>query len=113
MKITFLPRTKYGNLSLILTIISVVLFVIGSVLPALIPSVDGLSGWEMVTSNPVYVIITLLVFAAGIMAAVYALIAIIKKQERSVLVMLVILFGVYTIFSLIGVIIGVFVASPA
>lgn len=113
MKITFMPKTKFGNLSLVLAIISVALFVFGSVLPAVIPSVDGLSGWEMVTSNPVYSIITLLLFAIGIMAAVYGLIAMIKKQERSVLVMLVILFGAYNIFSFVGVIINVLVGSPA
>jgi len=106
MKITFLPKSKIGLWALILAIVSPILFVIGSV----IPSKSGYSGMEIVTQNPIHGILTLLMFAAALTSLILALISIIKKEERSILVFLVLPFGLYGLISFIGVIVNLFTA---
>ncbi|WP_368293938.1 hypothetical protein [Dehalobacter sp. TBBPA1] len=104
MRITILPKSKSGRKSFILVIVSWILFVVGSVLPYK----EGYSGLELISHNPLQVVITVLIFAAGIAAAIIGLKAVIRKKERSVLVFLVILIGVYYILSFCGVAVNVF-----
>lgn len=104
MKITLLPKTRLGKQSIIFTIASWILFVVGSVMP----SETGYSGFESIIQNPLQAIITVLIFAVSIMAFIVGLISIIKKQERSILVFLAILSGVSMIPSFFVVVANVF-----
>lgn len=104
MKITFLPQTKLGIWSVLLAIANLILFVIGSVLP----SNEGFSGLENITQNPIQALITVLILVLGIAAPVMALIAVIKKQERSILVFLVIPTLLSNLLSVVGTILSVF-----
>jgi len=104
MKLTFLPKTRLGIWSLVLTAASWILFIAGS----LLPSKAGYSGLEIVNQNPLQAIATVLILAAGITAPIMGLIAVIKKQERSILVFLVIPTILTNIFMGIGVIMNVF-----
>ncbi|MHB1485681.1 MAG: hypothetical protein ACYCYI_13630 [Saccharofermentanales bacterium] len=103
MKITFLPKTNFGKWSVIITIAGWILFVVGS----LIPSKPDYTGFDIITQNPMQSIITLLLLAAGLLAVIMGLISVIRKQERSILVFLAILSGLYNIFGFVGVIITV------
>jgi len=100
MKISFLPKTRLGKQAVIFFVSSWVLFLVGE----LLPSKEGLSGWENVIQNPIHTLLTVLILVAGIAAPVMSLIAVIKKQERSILVFLII----PTIISSIIMFIGVF-----
>ncbi|RJE48806.1 MULTISPECIES: hypothetical protein [unclassified Dehalobacter] len=104
MRITILPKSKSGKKSFILVIVSWILFVVGSVLPYK----EGYSGLELILNNPLQVVITVLIFAAGIAAAIIGMKAVIRNKERSILVFLVILIGVYYILSFCGVAVNVF-----
>jgi len=104
MKLTFLPKTRLGIWSLVLTAVSWVLFIAGS----LLPSKEGYSGLEIVAKNPLQAIATVLILAAGITAPIMGLISVIKKQERSILVFLVIPTLFTNIVMGIGVIMNVF-----
>ena len=104
MKITLLPKTRLGIWSLVLTAVSWLLFVAGS----LLPSKAGYSGLEILTQNPLQAIATVLILVAGITAPILALIAVIKKQERSILVFLVIPTIFTNLLMGVGVIMNVF-----
>lgn len=106
MKLTILPKTYSGKLAVILEIISIILFVVGSVLPSKL----GYSGIDIIRNNPLQAIITVMIFAVGIGAAILGLTAVIKKKERSIIVFIVILTGLYNILSLVGVVIQVFLS---
>lgn len=103
MKIKLLPATRKAKAALILTLASIVLFVIGSVLPF----ETYYTGMEIIKHNPLQTIITIMIFAAGIGALVLALISVIKDKERSVINFFVILIGAYNTFSLVGIIINI------
>ena len=106
MKITILPKTKPGLWSILLSIAAFILFVVGSALP----SRAGYSGLENIYHNPVHTIITVLILALGIVAPILALIAVIKKKERAILVFLVIPTLLTNLFTTVGVILNVFFA---
>lgn len=94
MKITYLSKTRLGKRSVNLTIVGIVLFIIGSVLPW----EPGYSGLEFVVQNPLQTIITLLILALSAAAFILGLTATVKQKERSVLVFLAILLGLYNMF---------------
>lgn len=108
MKITLLPKARYGKFALALIILCFILFVIGSVLPWK----EGYSGIQLLIHNLLQTILTILIFAAGIMAAVLGTIAVVKNKERSIIVYLVIIAGIFNMISFIGVILNVF-SGPA
>ena len=87
MKITFLSKTRLGTYSIFLTLISMLIFIVLS----LLPYKDGYSGFDAYLQNPMQGIGTVLLLVLGIAAPVMGLIAVVKKQERSVLVFFVIL----------------------
>jgi hypothetical protein len=107
MKITVLPKTRLGIQSVWLAIAAFILFVIGSV----IPSRTGYSGLEMVYQNPIQTVITILILALGIAAPIMALIAVIKKKERSILIFLIIPTLLTGLLSAVGVILTVFFST--
>lgn len=104
MKVTFLPETTQGKWSIIMMISSLFLFILGSILPWK----EGYSGFEIIIQNPVQGILTVLMFAVGIATLLLALISIIKKKERSILVFLAIFAGLYSLLGLLGSILTVF-----
>ncbi len=104
MEITFLPKTDLGKWSVAMMIASWVLFIVGSVLP----SKTGYSGFEIIIQNPLQSIITILLLTLGIVALIMALISVIKKQERSILVFLAILLGLQSILSFFGIVANLF-----
>jgi len=63
---------------------------------------------EIIKHNPLQVILTIMISAAGIEALVLGLISVIKNKERSVIVFFVVLIGAYNVLSFIGVIINIF-----
>lgn len=105
MKITFLPKTKQGKWSVILMVISWVLFAVGSVLP----SKPDYSGFEIIIQNPIQSILTIIMFAAAVSSLVTAWISTSKKNERSILVFIAILSSVYNIIGFFGSIIGLLI----
>jgi len=102
-KIRFLPDTQNAIKALILTMVTIVLYVIGSVLPYK----DSENGLSVLWQNPAQVIITLLISIAGIAIFYYSFSAYMKHGERGILNYLIILFGTYQILSFIGVIMNV------
>ena len=104
MKITFLPKTSKGKWSVIMMVSSWILFVVGSVLPWK----PGYSGFDFVIQNPLQAIISILLLAVGIATFCMALISVIKNKERSILVFLAILLGLYNILGFFGSIVNVF-----
>jgi len=104
MKITFLPKTKLGIWSVLLSIANLILFIIGSVLP----SKAGFSGMDIVIHNPVQTMITILILVIGIISPILALIAVIKKQERSIIVFLIIPTLLANLLSVVGMILNIF-----
>lgn len=63
---------------------------------------------EIIIHNPIQAIMTMMIFAAGIGAGALGLISVIKHKDRSFLIFIVILFGVYNVLSFFGVIFNVF-----
>ena len=108
MKFSFLPKTRLGKWSVIMMISSWVVFVVGSVLPWK----PGYSGFEFVTQNPLQGIITFLMLTIGIATSSMATISVIKNKERSILVFLAILAGLYSILGFVGSIANVFFNYP-
>ncbi|MBU7006052.1 hypothetical protein [Phosphitispora fastidiosa] len=104
MKITFLPKTHLGKWSVAMMIASWVLFVVGSVLP----SKTGYSGLEIIIQNPLQSIITILLLILGIVAFIMAVISVIRKQERSILVFLAIFLGLQSILGFFGMVVNLF-----
>lgn len=80
------------------------LFILGSVLPWN----SGYTGLEIVIQNPVQAVITILMLGAGISAATLGLISVIKYKERSVLTVLAILSGLYSILAFFGALANLF-----
>ena len=81
-----------------------VLFVVASVLPSEV----GYSGFEAVVHNPLQAAATVVILVVGILAPVLALVAVVKKRERSILVFLVIPSLVPNLISPVGVILNLF-----
>jgi hypothetical protein len=104
MNISILPKTRIGKRSVIMMILVLVLFIAGS----LLPWKPGYSGFEIVIHNPIQGIITLLFFVIGIATLSMAVISIVKNKERSVLVFLATLAGLYSIIGFIGSVVNVF-----
>jgi len=104
MEITLLPKTKLGKYSLIMMVLSWMLFIVGS----LLPSKPDYSGLEIITQNPLQTIITVFIFLAGIITVITGLLSFIKYNERSVLVFLAILSGLYSMFGFFGTIALIF-----
>ena len=104
IKIIFLPRTRLGKWSIILTVVWFVLFVVGSVLP----SKTGYSGFEIIIHNPLQTIITILLFGVSIATSITGLISVIKNKERSILVFFAIPSGLFNSIGFFGSILYVF-----
>lgn len=102
MKITFLSKTLLGTTSIILSLVSLLFFIVLS----LLPYKGGYSGFEAYRQNPIQGIGTVLILGLGIAAPIIGLIAVVKKQERSVLVYLVILSIIFTLLNLLGTIVS-------
>jgi hypothetical protein len=105
IKIIFLPKTCLGKWSVILTIVSFILFVVGSVFPV---EVKSYSGFGIFTQNPLLTIITILLFVVSIATSIMGLISVIKNKERSILVFFAILSVFFYILSFFGSIVYVF-----
>jgi len=81
-----------------------ILFVLGSVLPWK----PDYSGFEIIIQNPLQTIITVLILAAGSITVIAGLMSVIKHKERSILVFLAILSGLYSILGFFGSIATIF-----
>jgi hypothetical protein len=99
-----LTKSKFGKWSVIMVIINLILFVAGS----LLPYKDGYTGIGIFIQNPLQAIITVLMLGVGITALAMALISIFKNKERSVLVFLAVILGLYNILGFFGTVINVF-----
>jgi hypothetical protein len=84
MKITFLPRSALGRWAITLIAANLVIYSAGAVLPYK----TGFTGFEAILQNPLQTIISFIALSAGLAAGICALIAVSKKQERSILVFL-------------------------
>lgn len=85
-----------------------IMFAVGSVLPWK----SGYSGFESVIQNPLQAVLTVLMLAFGIATFSMALISVIKNKERSILVSLAILAGLYSILGFVGSIANMFFNYP-
>lgn len=104
MKIHFLPKTNLGVWSVTLAIACPILYSVGAALPY----DSAYSGLEGILQNPMQTIFSLLAIASGIAAGVTALLAVLRKQERSILVILMLPALVIQGFLLIGSLIYLF-----
>src|SRR5665648_283136 len=104
IKITLLPKTNLGKLSLIMMVLSWILFVVGSVLPWK----PDYSGFEIIIQNPLQTMINVLILAAGSITVIEGLMSVIKNKERSILVFLAILSCLYSILGFFGSIATIF-----
>ena len=93
-----------GWWSMILMVVNFVLFVVASVLPSEL----GYAGFEAIVRNPLQAVATVVVLVVGILAPILALVAVIKKRERSVLVFLVIPSVLPNLISPVGVVLNLF-----
>ena len=103
MKVCFLPKTKSGKVSAFLFILSVVIFIVFSILPYK----EGYTGMDIVVNNPLQFMATIFIFILGISASLLGIYSVIKNKEYSIIVFLIILAGLYNVVSLIGVIVNI------
>ena len=97
MKIPFAPKTTLGKWSVALMVAFIVLLAIFQILVA-----SGQRGGETFFSNLILTIPMLIAGVSGISAFVTGLIGIIKNKERSVIVYLAALIGLFVLFFWIG-----------
>jgi len=97
MKIYFAPKTTLGKWSVALIIIFIVLLGVFQLLVA-----SGQRGGETFFSNLILTIPMLTAGVSGILAFVTGLIGIIKSRERSVIVYLAALIGLFVLLFGIG-----------
>lgn len=98
MKINFLPKSHLGKWAVIMMISNFIIFIIGSVLPWK----SGYSGFEIIMHNPLQGVITILMLIIGIATSGLALISVFKHKERSIMVYLAIIFGLYSVLGFFG-----------
>ena len=109
IKITFLPKTRLGKWSVILNIVSFVLFVVVSLFPL---EFKSYSGFEIFIQNPLLTIITIMLFVVSIATSIMGLISVIKNKERSILVFLAIPSGLFNTLIVLLPCIRVFQLNP-
>ena len=97
MKIYFAPKTALGKWSVALIIIFIVLLGVFQLLVA-----SGQRGGETFFSNLILTIPMLIAGVSGVSAFVTGLIGIIKSRERSVIVYLAALIGLFVLLFGIG-----------
>jgi len=97
MKIYFAPKTTLGKWSVALIIVFIVLLGVFQLLVA-----SGQRGGETFFSNLILTIPMLIAGVSGISAFVTGLIGIIKSRERSVIVYLSALIGLFVLLFWIG-----------
>lgn len=104
MKLNLAPKTKLGKWSLGLIVAMPALFFIGASLAnSLYKSVPaGSTIWEDIAGRPALVLAMLLGMIAGILTFMVGIIAIIKQQERALLVYVATSTGMLLILFLIG-----------
>lgn len=90
MKITFLPKTRFGKWSFGLMCTFIILVMLGT----LLPGIERNSDLPDIIHNPVFALLMYSGLASAIAAAFTGLISISKHHEHSVLVYLSIPFGV-------------------
>lgn len=108
LNISIRPKTRIGKRSVIMMLLILVLFITGSVLPWK----PGYLGFKIITQNPLQGIITLLMFFIGVATLSMAATSVIKYKERSLLVFLAILVGLYSIIGFFGSVANVFFNFP-
>ena len=97
MRITVLPKTSWGKWSVGLIAVFILFLVLFVILVA-----SGQRGGETFFSNLLLTVPMLLAVTCGVAAFVTGLIGIIKSKERSILVYLAILIGLYILVFCLG-----------
>ena len=97
MKVTFLPKTVLGRWSFWLIVAFALFFLIFQLLVA-----SGQRGGETFSGNWLLIIPIFLAVICGISSLIVGLVSIIKDKERSILVFLSGLIGLFVLFFVIG-----------
>lgn len=99
MKTITLPKTYLGKWAVILMLASIILQGISWMLPfdANSASSPSYAGYSVMS-----IAVSLLLFGLGIVAGIIGLISIWKKKERSILVFLTVLVGLFNVLQIIG-----------
>ena len=97
MRVSILPKTALGKWSTGLIVAFIVFFVAFQLLVA-----SGQRGGETFFSNLVLTIPILLAGTSGVFAFLTGLIGVIRNRERSILVFLAMLIGLFVLFFCLG-----------
>jgi hypothetical protein len=97
MRVSILPKTPLGKWS-IGFIGAFVVFLVTNILLV----ISGQQGGETFFSNPVPAVLLLLAGASGVLAFLSGLIGVIRNRERSILVFLAMLIGLFVLFFGLG-----------
>lgn len=110
MKIIFLPETRAGKWSLV----SFIAFILLAIAGGLISSVQGNTiEYPNPINSPLLGTTIYLMFSAAIIASVAGLIAVMKKNERSILVYICIPFGIAFFIGILMLLIGNIIGPPS
>lgn len=109
MKITFLPKTRSGKWSVALFVSFFILAILGTAISALQKNTIE---YPNPINSPLLGTLIYLTFSASIIASIAGLIAIRKNNERSILVYLVIPFGIFFLFGIVMLLIGSIIGPP-
>lgn len=98
------PQSRAGRLAQVLLIGSVVLFVMNQVVVALLNDLRESMVGQVVVQVPlvVWILVGFVMLGVGFAASVSALIAIVRHQERSWVLWLALLPGLFVVFLLVG-----------
>ncbi|MDP3970567.1 MAG: hypothetical protein Q8P90_02605 [bacterium] len=97
MKISFLPQKKLAKISVGLIVAFFVFLWIFYMFVA-----SGMTGGDTFFSNPQLTIPILAAAISGSLSAIVGIVSIIKEKDRSILVFLSVLFGLFVIFFIQG-----------
>lgn len=109
MKITFLPKTRSGQWSVVLFIAFIILSVVGSTISSVQKNTIE---YPNPINSPLLGTIIYLMFSASIIASIAGLTAIRKNNERSILVYISIPLGIMFLFGILMLLIGYIIGPP-
>jgi sensor histidine kinase YesM len=105
MKISLLPKSRTGQLALIIFVISLIFFSIGTNLPESYKNPD----LPDIVNKPLFALLMYSGILSSIAAAFFGLKSIIKKKERAILTYLTIPMGLIFFIGIVGMIIALIV----
>lgn len=105
MKINFLPRTKLGRYSVIIMALTLIFFIVGSLM-----SWDfSYYGFKFIAKNQIHIAVLFIIFILGVLACALGFMAIDKKRDKSILVLISIILGINNIVGFFSFIAHIFI----